>query len=279
MKEKNNKINFFKKIYFSVCKIKKYGELSKQGFIKSTYYVMDLILILSVIYASVLTFQMKRNANGLQEYLEQNFPNLKYEEGVLISEEMERKILNHNLVEVNFGGQLIIDTTTDSETLINEYKNASEPSILLTSNKYITINSQGYVQEYDYKDIINEEQGQLTIGKEYFVNMFSNVSYSYYFFGFFIGSLIGISIIVFLYNLLISGIAFIICKIKKIKVKFGEIYNMGLYAQTISIFGYFIMNFIPATIGVYIQLISLFVSVGYLTSAIYMNKWVMPENN
>ena len=92
MKEKNNKINFFKKIYFSVCKIKKYGELSKQGFIKSTYYVMDLILILSVIYASILTFQMKRNANGLQEYLEQNFPNLKYEDGILICEETERKI-------------------------------------------------------------------------------------------------------------------------------------------------------------------------------------------
>ena len=62
------------------------------------------------------------------------------------------------------------------------------------------------------------------------------------------------------------------------KVKFGEIYSMGLYAHTISILGYFIINFVPASIGVYVQLLALLIPIGYLAYAVYTNKWVMPEN-
>lgn len=276
--EKTIKINFFKKIYFSVCKIKKYGELSKEGLKKSVYYIMDLILICSLIYSSILTLQMKKNAKGLQEYLEQNFPNLTYKDNTLTNEAETRVILNDKLVKVNFGGQLIIDTATNYDKLIEEYKNSKEPSILLTANKYVTINSQGTVSEYDYNQIIKQNaEEQTTIGKEYFVNMLSSISYSYYFFGYFIGSWIGTSIIIFMYNLIIAGIIFVFCKIKQVNVKFSEIYSMGLYAHTISILGYFIINFVPLEAVAYVQVLSLLVPIVYLAYAVYKNKWVMPE--
>lgn len=275
MKEKTNKMNFFKRVYFSICEVKKYGELSKEGIKKSSYYVMDLILICSLIYASILTFQMKRNSNGLQEYLEQNFPNLTYKQNKLTSEAEERIVLDDKLVKANFGGQLIIDTVVDNGTLINEYKNTGESSILLTANKYITINSQGEIKEYNYDQIINEEQEQTIIGKEYFVNMFSGISYSYYFFGYFVGSSIGTSILILLYNLLISVVTFVFCKMKKIKVKFSEIYSMGLYAHTIAVFGYFIMVVLPTAVAVYVQLLTLLIPIVYLIYAVYINKWKM----
>lgn len=277
MKEKN--INFFKKIYFSICKIKEYSRLSKDGVKKSAYYIMDLIVICSIIYASILTFQMKKNANGLQEYLEENFPNLTYQENKLTSDAEERVILNDKLVEANFGGQIIIDTQADYETLIEEFENVAEPTILFTANKYVTINSQGIVSEYDYSEIINTESEEITIGKDYFISLFSNISYSYYFLGYLLGGCIGTSIIIYLYNLLIAVVTFIICKIKKIKAKFGEIYSMGLYAHTISVFGYFIMVFFPTSIAVYMQLLVLLIPIVYLAYAIYLNKWKMPENS
>lgn len=280
MKPKTNKINFFKKIYFSVCKIREYGNLSKQGVKKSIYYIMDLVLICALIYSSVLTFKMKNNANGLQEYLEANFPNLTYEENILTSENQERTVLDNQLVKANFGGQLVIDTTTDYDTLISEYNTKGEPTILLTSNKYVTINSQGTISEYGYNEIISTENGeQTTINKDYFVNLFSNISYGYYFCGYFVGSAIGTSIIVYLYNLLITVVAFIVCKFKKVKAKFGEIYSMGLYAHTISVFGYFIVNFLPATVAVYVQLLAFLIPIGYLAYAIYLNKWKLPEKS
>lgn len=278
MVEKTNKINFFKKIYFSICKIKEYGNLSKHGVKKSIYYIMDLIVICALIYSSILIFQMKSNANGLKEYLEENFPNLTYEENILISENEERVVLDDKLVKANFGGQLVIDTTTDYDALIDEYKTKGEPTILLTSNKYVTINSQGTISEYTYNEIIStENEEQTTIGKEYFINLFGNISYGYYFCGYFVGSAIGTSIIVYLYNLIITVIAFIVCKFKKIKAKFGEIYSMGLYAHTIPVFGYFIVNLLPATIGVYVQLLTFLIPTGYLGYAIYLNKWKLPE--
>lgn len=278
MKTNINKINFFKKFYFSICKIKEYGNLSKEGVKKGIYYIMDLVVICALIYASILTLQMKKNANGLQEYLEENFPNLTYEENVLISEKVERTVLDDQLVKANFGGQLVIDTTTDYETLISEYKNKGEPTILLTTDKYVTINSGGTISEYSYNEIISaENEEQTIIDKEYFVNLFSNISYTYYFCGYFVGSAIGTSIIVYLYNLLITLIAFIVCKFKKLKVKFGEIYSMGLYAHTISVFGYFTVNLLPVTIGVYVQLLAILIPIGYLSYAIYLNKWKLPE--
>lgn len=276
METKSNKINFFKKIYFSICKIKKYGELSKEGVKKSIYYIMDLILICSIIYASILTLQIKKNTNGLQEYLEQNFPNLTYQDNTLTSEADGRVVLDDRLVKANFGGQMIIDTASDYETLINEYKTKGEPTILLTANKYVTINSQGDIVEYEYSEIINvnESEEQTIIGKDYFVNLFSNISYSYYFFGYFAGACIGISIIIFAYDLIIAGITFIWCKIKKVNVKFGEIYSMGLYAHTISVFGFFILNFLPVSAMAYVQILSLLIPIGYLGYAVYINKWV-----
>lgn len=271
------KINFFRKIYFSIFKIKEYGNLAKLGMKKSINYIMDLILICSIIYASILTFQMKKNANGLQEYLEQNFPNITYKESVLTSEVKDRVVLDDKLVKANFGGKLVVDTITDYDILINEYKNLGESTILLTSNKYVTINSQGVISEYNYEEIIQRDNGEdITIGKEYFINIFGNISYSYYFVGYFIGSCIGTSIIIFTYNLFISGVAFIVCKIKKVKTEFSEIYIMGLYAHTISAFGYFIMNFLGG-IAVYIQILSFLIPIGYLAYAIYTNKWIMPE--
>lgn len=274
---KTDNINIFKKIYFSICKIKEYGNLSKKGLKKSIYYIMDLSLIFAIIYASILTIKMKNNANGLQEYLEENFPELIYENNILTSENLERVILNNKLVKANFGGQLVIDTVTEYNILINEYKECGEPTILLASNKYVTINSQGLVYEYDYSSIINNEE-KTVIGKEYFVNLFSNISYTYYFFGYFAGSVIGTTMVVYLYNLLISVFAFIFCKIKKINVKLREIYSMGLYAHTISIFGLFIVNMIPTVLVPYIQVLIFLIPIGYLGYAIYLNKWKMPEN-
>lgn len=280
MEAKSNKINFFKRIYFSICKIKKYGELSKEGLKKSVYYIMDLILICSIIYSSILTLQMKKNTNGLQEYLEQNFPDITYQDNTLTSEAEGRAVLDDKLVKVNFGGQLVIDTEADYEALIDEYKNLGEPTILLTANKYVTINSRGHVSTYDYSEIIkqNTEEEQTTIGKEYFLNMLSDIPYGYYFMGYFVGSIIGTSIVIFAYNFIISGVIFVFCKIKKVQVKFGEIYSMGLYAHTISVLGYFIINFVPASAVAYIQLLTLLVPIGYLAYAVYINKWVMPEN-
>ena len=271
---KTNKINFFKKIYFSICKIKEYGTLTKEGLKRSAYYITDLIVICSIIYASILTLQAKSNANKLQAYLEQNFPNLKYENKVLTSDVEGRVLLDDKLVEANFGGQIVIDTTVDSENLINDFENVEKPTILFSSDKYITINSQGSVAEYDYSEVIGQKLEEGTfLGKDYFTNMLSNIPYGYYFFGYLIGSSIGTSILVFVYNLLISGIAFVFCKIKKVKVKFSEIYSMGLYAHTIAVFCFFLNIVLPTSVAVYVQLLTWIIPGVYLIYAVYVNKW------
>lgn len=274
---KTNNINFFKKIYISICKIKEYGKLSKEGMKKGIYYTMDLMVICSLIYALILTIKLKANVDGLQEYLEEKFPELTYEDNTLLSEKSERVVLDDNLVKINFGGNLVIDTTEDYETIINEYRDCGEATILLTSNKYVTINSQGDVYEYDYNVVLNTDE-KTTIGKDYFVNLLSSISYTYYFFGYFVGGIIAASLVLYVYNIIITLIIFIFCKVKKIKAKFGEIYSMGLYAHTISIFIFFVINALPTVIVPYAQVLEFLLPAVYLGYAVYLNKWKLPEN-
>lgn len=279
METKTNKTNFFKKIYISLFKIKEYSLLTKDGLKKSIYYVLDILLILSLIYAGIVAFQMKKNVNGLKSYLQEKLPEFTYLEGTLTSENEETIILDNDLVKINFGGQIVIDTKTDYETLVNKYKENKQATILLTANKYTTINAQGKVLEYSYDEVLEKYLGQQvkSLDKEEVLYLFDNISYTYYFFAYALSYGIAHSLLVFAYDLLISLFAFIICKVKKVAIKFEEIYSMGLYAMTIPVICYFIINFIPASVGIYIQVISTIIPIIYLTVAIYTTKWITPE--
>lgn len=272
-KEKSKKINFFKKIYIALFKISKYNEIQKEGIKSALKYTVRVLLILGVIYSGVLTYKMTANANKLKSYLNENLPKLKYENKELNAETDKRIVLDDNSVKVNFGGQIVIDTITNYAELIEEYKNKKEATILLTTEKFTTINSEGTVQENTYDDIIKKYLGQEpnTLDKDTLLYLFDNIPYSYYFVAYTIAYILAHLIIVAVFSLIISLIIYSVRKIRKINIKFGTIYKMSIYSLTIAMIGFFVANFVPVKIKIYIQAVSV------MASAVYL--WFATENS
>ncbi len=265
-KEKSNKINFFKKIYISLFKISKYNEMQQEGIKSALKYITEILLILGVIYSGILTYKVTANANKLKSYLSENLPELKYENKTLNVEADKRIVLDDNSVKVNFGGQIVIDTITNYDEIVEEYKNKKEATILLTTEKFTTINSEGTVQENTYDDIIKKYLGQEpnNLDKDTLLYLFDNISYSYYFLAYAIAYLMAHLILVAIFSLIVSSITYFIYKIKKMYIKFSAIYIMSIYSLTIATIGYFIANFVPTKIKIFIQIALVIASTIYL---------------
>ena len=273
-KDKIKKINFFNKMYIALFKIKKYTELEKEGVKSAFKYVIEVLLILGAIYSGILTYQMKLNGDNLKAYLSENLPELKYEEKTLKVDAEEKIILDDNLVKTNFGGQIVIDTITNYDELVEEYKNKKEATILLTLEKFTTINSEGAVLENLYDEVIEAYLGQEpnNLDKDTLLYLFDNISYSYYFIAYVIAYIMAHLIIVIVFCFIISLIMYFICKIRKLDMKFLKICKLTMYSLTIAMMIFFVANFVTTTIKIYMEVVAIFISVVYLWIAIKNNK-------
>lgn len=274
--DKTRKLNFFKKLYYSLFKLDKYPELLKEGFKNSLYYIIDIIIIMSIIYSAIVTLAAKNNTNNLKECLKQNLPEFTYTKGTLLAENENTTIIDENIVKANFGARIIINTNLEKDVLLESFK--EEPSIILTKDQYVTIDSEGNSVEYDYNEILQQYFGKEIehIDKEETLYLFDNISYPYYFIIYSLSYAIANFLIILIFNLIASVIIFITCKTKKMDIKFTNIYTMGMYTQTFLAIGYLLTTFIVSTISVYIQIILMSISVIYLIIAV-RNKWIKPE--
>ena len=274
MKKNYKDINFFKKIYYSVFKPSKYEELTKCGLKKSIKYVISILVILSIIYSTIITFVTNNSINNLKNYLKDNLPNLVCKDNTLSTETDERTVLDNESIINNFGGQIVVDTKTEYEELIEEYKKAEKPTILLTKNYFTIINKSGEVRKSEYNDIIEERLGKdiKKIDKDDLLYLFDNYSYTYYFIGYMLSYVIANAIIVFIYGLIIAILMSIFCKIRKVKIKFLLIYSMSLYSLTISMFAYCAMFFMVPSFKAIIQTAFAIIPIIILIKAVNTNK-------
>ena len=273
-----NKFYFLKQFYYSVFKINKYNVLLQDGFIKSFKYMLKLLLILGLIYAIILSTTSQKNMYKLREYLSENLPDLTYENNEITTNIEERIILDNELVKVNFGGQIIIDTNTDYETLVEEYLQKEEPSILLTK-EFFTIIKPDSVYKAEYKEVLKKYLGQeiKRIDKEELLYLFDEYSFSQILLACLISYIITNLIVVIVYCTFFTAFGFIICKVMKIRIKIFEIFTMGIYAMTLSILGYFSLYFIPLNYTNPLRIALIVIPMIYLGRAIYVNKWIIPD--
>ena len=279
MKKEKIGISFLKKFYYSMFKISKYGELTKEGLGKSIKYIIDLLFILATIYSIVMVWQTKKSLNNLKEYLEKNMPNIYYENNELTAETDQRVVLDDKLITINFKGQIVIDTVNEYDEVIKEYQEKMEPTIILTKDYYTTVNENGTTSQYTYDEILSKyfNNNIESLDKEELLYLFDNFSYFYYFFSYLLSYAIAHSLLVIGYCLLLTIIYFVVYKIKKADIKFFETYSFGLYAMTMTILIYFAISFMTFNSDYIVRLASLLIPIWYMGRAIFINKWITPD--
>lgn len=278
IKSKKNKKSFFKKIWYSITKIERYPEMAIDGVGKAVAYLAKLVIIISIILSAWLTYQTYTELNKGLDYLKNEFPNFSYKEGKLNVENNQEPII----FEREDIKKIIIDTQTDSQEEINSYLNSMNKNgggIVVTKDKIIIKNSvtDGAIQ-YNYPDIFGAS-GIQEFSKEDVVNLKNNTNMSILIVNVFLTLLVYGFIMYFIttlsYVLLISVLGFLATTMLKMKMRYTPIFNMSIYAITLSVILniiYLVVNIFTGFVIEYFQVMYITVATIYLIAAIMIMK-------
>lgn len=284
IKEENDKVEnneikkgFFKKVWYSIDKIEKYFELSAEGFGRAIKYLGILIIIIAIISSVVTVYNTSLEVKKIAEYINEKSPELTYSDGTLQIDSPE--VITDD--SSNFG-KIIIDTKTDSEEQINQYKeqvNEEENAIIILKDKLILkdIGTNG-TSEYNYKELF-KEVGITEFNKQQLVEYLKGSNMMPLYLNLFLVLFIYAFVIYFIntvfYIIAISVVGYLATLILKLKIRYVAVFNMAVYAITLPTvlnMLYLIVNaFYRYTIS-YFDVMYILVASIYMIAAIFLLK-------
>lgn len=282
-----NKVNneykrpgFFKKIYFSIFKFEKYPEMAAEGVGRALIYLLKIMSIFAIIVAIAITVQLSQNVNNGINYLEKDFPNFSYKDGILTVDSDETV----KLEKVEILGKVIVNTKTDNKEEINQYINSiskEEQGIIILKDKFVLKNlvANGEIT-YNYKDVFDSSGSNITeFNKQNIIDFAKGQEILSFYFSFcvviFIYAFIMYTVSILMDTLLLSLLGYLTALIAKLKMKFVAIYNMAIYALTLSTILnviYVVVNMFTGFKITYFQVMYTSVAYIYLAAAIFIIK-------
>ncbi len=270
-------IGFFKKVKYSILNIEKYPEMAIEGLGKAVSYIAKLVAVLGIILSVWTLYQIYQMIQEGTNYIENEFPDFSYSDGTLTVNTDE--VIN---IDNEQFGKLIVDTNTDSEETINQYKNSINEAgtgVIILKNEVIFKNitmigevSYNYkeslesmnISEFNKQDLINYvRQGQIN---SVYVSLFVSL-FIYSFAMYFVNTL--------WYAVIISIVGYFTMWILKMRIRYVAIFNMSIYALTLST----ILNIIYLLVNIffnfnieYFSIMYLSVAVIYLLATIFIIK-------
>ncbi len=276
-----NELNmgFFKKVWYSITKIEKYPNMSAQGLGKAISYLAKIVAILAIVYCLGVVYQTHNLIDEGIEYLQNSFPEFSYKDGTLSVESEEPITIS---AEDSITGETIIDTNTEDETVINQYTNQvtnAGGGIIVLKDKVIVkdanvVGTISYyykdtfepmkITEFNKQDVINfANSGQIV---SLYISVFLTM-FIYAFVSYFLTTLSN--------AILLSLFGFFTAWLARIKMRYVAIFNMSVYALTLSV----ILNMLYIGVNIFIpfemeyfQVMYTAVAAIYLVAAILILK-------
>ena len=227
------KIGFFKKVWLSITKFERYPEMATEGVGSAISYLMKLMLIFSAILVIGMIYNLNKTIGQGIQYVNENFSEISYKDGTL-----QIKPTNSETLDIDTEiGKLIVDTNVTEQNKIDEYENKIKSGNLgiLWLNDKVVIYSNGVEERYYYKDIL-DQMGISNLSKTDLINYISNKSI-YVIYGIFmlIATFIIYTIATLIDVLILSLFGLITTYLIRIKMRYRALFNMSVYALTISI--------------------------------------------
>lgn len=250
--EENIKINFFKKMWYSIVRPSKYEDLRKQGIGKTIKYFFSLVCILALILASIATFLQLNVVRDAISYLDERLPEIKFKENTLTLENEEAVILDEEKIVSYFGNPIIINPLLEKQEAIDQYKDLAanyKRVIVFLKDEYILItdkynpqseDAEG-IEEHKYSDVSQNfiKDLKYEYGKQDVLEYLrQRTSFAYYIAQYFVVYFGMIALLYIVYILLTSTGLWGVTKILKNKWTFKESLINTIYASTLSMLVY-----------------------------------------
>ena len=268
---------FFKKLGFSILKIEKYPEMAAEGFSRALSYISKILLILVLVLSVWTIYQTYKMINEGTTYIENEFPDFLYSEGILSVDTQDVITIDNEQF-----GRIIVDTNTDSEETVNQHLGSIEEyggGVLVLKDRVILkdVTIIGEIS-YDYKESL-ESMNLTEFSKQDVINYVRGNQIQSLYFSIFITLFIYNFMMYFLntiwYALIISIVGYLATIILKMKMRYVAIFNMTIYALTLSTLLnilYIIINIFTNFTIQYFDIMYVTVATIYLLAAILIIK-------
>ena len=227
------KIPKYKKIWYSITKFEKYPEMATEGVGRAFSYLAWLIFMFSIILAIGILFKFNLFVNENLDYLNKNFNEISYKNGELSIKTTD----NESKISI---GNILINTQELTENELKEYENkttlAKTELIMLKDRLYFKFGEQSTsviykdifdkleIKEFDKATLINTLTKEINSPRTYIIYGLALILYL--FISYFISSLLDI-VVLSVFGLITTAIA-------KIQMRYRAIFNMSVYAITLS---------------------------------------------
>ncbi len=277
-KEPSLKTGFFKKVWYSITKIEKYPEMAAQGVGKAMSYLMKIVAFIALVLCLGLIYQTHNFVKDGTKYLQDEFPDFSYKEGTLDVNSDQTIVINDSPIV----GKIIVDTKTDNEEQINQYVKQigdEENGIVVLKDKVLLKNaSVSGTISYNYKDTLDSFQIKEFVKQDVLnycnsskiFTLYLSIFLTIFIYAFAIYFLTTLSNVIFL-----SVFGYITTYLARIKMRYAAVFNMSVYAITLSV----ILNIIYIAVNIfvtfniqYFQVMYVAVAAIYLVAAILILK-------
>lgn len=276
MNKETQKMGFFKKVWYSIDKIEKYGELAAEGFPRAISYLFQIIIILAIVGASAASYQTKIVIDNIIQFMQNEIPDFTYTNNELKFEtdEVIKK-------EQEFFGKVIIDTNQNGEKIdeyINEIPEGSNGVIVLKNKIVLKLAGIDGIITYNYEDLV-KSLGVSEFKKEDIINYVNSTQMMSIYLSIF--SLLLMSAIttyfinVILIVAIVSIFGYLATLITKMKMRYIAILNMAIYSITLPTILNIIYIIINQAFGIqikYFDVMYILVSCIYMIAAIFILK-------
>ncbi len=256
MTEDNRNMNFFNKIITSIKDFEKYAIFATERTRKAIAYLALIILIFSIVIASLFTYKFSVSINNAIDYFKSNISEVSYKDNNLsINSGEELKLTNSKEVL-----PIVIISTNATKEQERNYENEISTyanGILFLKDRFIYKNEMLTKSiTYEYKDIASvyeisefEKEDVLT-----FIANTNNINLYVSFFVVIVIYLFTVYFVSTMADVIMLGIlGFIFARILGIRLRFKATFNMGVYALTLPILLNMVYIIINSTTGLEIK--------------------------
>lgn len=271
---KQRKEGFFKRAKNAITNFDKYREYADNKLSVTIKYILKLVLIFAVIATITLTIKINNVVTNFVQVFKNECPEFKIENNNLVIEADNKEFVNKD--ESNFFG-FVINTEKDSLDGIEEIENCQTVFAIL-KDKIILRNSSSMETSITYAQI-SEENDLSIINKQTIVEFANTKNITT------IISMLALTLAIFLFIiylaeiiidiLLLSIIGLLFSKIIGINFKYKQIFNMSVYAITLSFVLYTIYMVVNISTGFVIKYFDIAydaISYIYIITAMMMIK-------
>ena len=280
------KINFFKKLWYSIARPSKYEKLRNLGIGKAIQYFFSLISILAIVLAIIAAFLQIKVVNNAIAYLDEKIPEFTFKENKLTLENADATILDDEKIISYLGNKIVINSLIKKEDAINQYKDLATENnkvLIFLNEEYVLISNKYNPESENNEGIENKKYSEVSSKfitdtsyeyskKDLIEYLKERTTYTYYIAQFFVIYFGFTTFRYFIYIVLIAASLWLVTKLSKSKWTLGEAIMNTIYASTLSMVVYVLYLIISYFTGLIIPIVDI-ISIFFIFTYLYLLVW------